>query len=133
MGSRLGRSAVVLWVAFFLVACTSTATAVPLPKDPRWKGGCRGVGTDMIIHGSATDPHVTWATSQDGSQRFEILWPVGYTVRFAPTLQVLDETGKVVAREGDQLTGACGAPEQAAPPPPIWVDGTDVGPAPSST
>ena len=133
MRSRLRRWAIVLWVVFLLVGCTSTTTAVPLPTDPLWKGGCRGVGTDLVIHGSATDPHVTWATSLDGSRRSEILWPVGYTAHFAPTLQVLDETGKVVAREGDRLIGACGGPEQAGPRPPIWVDGADIDPAPSST
>lgn len=132
MNSRLGRPAVVACVALLLVACT-TATAVPLPTDARWKGGCRGVGTDLIIHGSATDPQVTWATRPDDGQRVEILWPVGYSARFVPQLEVLDATGKVIAHDGDWLTGGCGAGEQPAPRPPIWVDETDVGPAPSPT
>jgi hypothetical protein len=104
----------------------------PLPSDPRWDGGCRGVGADLVIHGSATDPRVTRATGEDGDRRFEILWPVGYSARFVPGLQVLDASGTVVAREGDRLTGACGAGETPSGQP-IWVEGRDVQPALPST
>lgn len=126
------RAVLVLLAVLAVGACTSQT--VQLPSDPRWvaSGACRGVGTDMVIHGSATDPRVTWATSIDGQVRVEITWPVGYAARFVPDLEVLDETGKVIAREGDHLTGVCGGfntPSQQ----PVWVSGGQVAPEPSST
>lgn len=108
-----------------VVGCTRS-----LPVDPRWEGnGCRGVGTDVIIHGSAADPRVTWVTSPDTNDRTEIIWPVGYSARFVPALEVLDAAGKVVAREGDHLGGWC----RTADTPdgvPIWVEGREVVPHP---
>jgi hypothetical protein len=69
--------------------------------------GCFGTGTDMVIHGSTNDPRVTWVTTPDGSKRVEIVWPVGYSARFVPALEILDGAGKVVAHEGDHLIGWC--------------------------
>src|SRR5215510_6300343 len=93
-----------LVLAFLVAGCAHT-----LPVDPRWAGGgCGvGVGTDMVIHGSATDPRVRWATSPDTNERFEIVWPVGYSARFEPDLEVLNARGRVVAREGYRLIGWC--------------------------
>ena len=113
--------ALIAMLAIMLLGC-----APSLPVDPRWVGdGCRGVGTDVVIHGSAADPKVTWVTSPETGQRTEIIWPVGYSARFLPALEVLDETGRVVAREGDHLGGWC----RTANTPdgvPIRVDGSEV-------
>ena len=38
----------------------------------------------------------------------EVTWPAGYRARFNPNLEVLDESGNVVIREGDAVSGACG-------------------------
>jgi hypothetical protein len=101
-------------------ACTRSMS---LPSDPRWLGGgCRGTGTDMVIRGAADDPRVSWATTPDGGQRVEIVWPVGYSARFTPQLEVLDSAGVVVARDGDYLTGWC-ATADTTPGQPVWVEG----------
>jgi hypothetical protein len=124
-----------LAIAGLLGACSSRTTPA-LPVDPQWTGGgCRGTGTDVIIHGSITDPRVTWVTTLDGRQRVEIVWPVGYSARFVPGLEVLDARGTVVAWEGDHLGGWCRTADTPANVP-IWVEGREVVPAsglPSST
>jgi len=38
-------------------------------------------------------------------------WNVGYSARFTPKLELLDEHGNVVRREGDQLIGGCETPD----------------------
>jgi hypothetical protein len=79
-------------------------------------GVCAGTGLDAVLHGSPTDLHVAWL---DGEQvvgplgepevvRLEIVWPAGYRARFDPNLEILDENGNVVMREGDTVTGDCG-------------------------
>lgn len=122
-------------LGLIVIGCNPTPTTTPatgtsLPVDARWTGhGCRGVGTDVVIHGSAQDPWVTWAMSSETNQRTNIIWPVGYSARFVPALVILEETGKVVAREGDHLGGWC---QTADTPPgvPIWVEGREVVPQP---
>ena len=42
----------------------------------------------------------------DGT-RTELVWPVGFSARFRPTLEILDDAGAVIAREGDLVTGGC--------------------------
>jgi hypothetical protein len=79
----------------------------------------------MVIHGSTLDARVTWVTSPDTNERFEIVWPAGYSVRFEPDLEVLNENGRTVAREGYRLIGWC----RIGDPPhdiPVWVDGDNV-------
>ena len=72
-------------------------------------GACAGVGGDAVLHGSPTDPRVAWLDDKLGGQsRMEVTWPAGYRARFNPNLEVLDENGNVVIREGDAVTGACG-------------------------
>jgi hypothetical protein len=122
-------------LGLLVVACSSTPTptqaiAHALPVDPRWLGGgCRGVGTDVVIHGSPLDPRVTWVTSPQTNGRTEIIWPVGYSARFVPSLEVFDTTGKVVAREGDHLGGWCRTADMPTDVP-IWVEGREVVPRP---
>ena len=72
-------------------------------------GACAGVGGDAVLHGSPTDPRVAWLDDKLGGQsRMEVTWPAGYRARFNPNLEVLDENGNVVIREGDAVAGACG-------------------------
>lgn len=117
-------------LAIAAAACGAEPVITPsagpaLPFDPRWTGdGCRGVGADVVIHGSPIDANVSWVTSFNGF-RTEIIWPLGYSARFVPNLEILDQTGKVVAREGDHLGGWCktaDTPEGV----PIWVEASDV-------
>jgi hypothetical protein len=72
-------------------------------------GACAGVGGDAVLHGSPTDPRIAWLDYKLGGQsRMEVTWPAGYRARFNPNLEVLDENGNVVIREGDPVSGACG-------------------------
>jgi hypothetical protein len=81
---------------------------LPSTPLPTWQGSCGlGVGRDATLHGSASDGRVAWAINADGGVRFELLWPRGYTARFNPQLEVLDETGHAVAHEGDLIIGSC--------------------------
>jgi hypothetical protein len=81
-----------------------------LPTTNWLAGGmCAGVGLDAVLHGSPTDPRVAWLdNNMGGTPRMEVSWPAGYRARFNPNLEVLDENGNVVIREGDAVTGACG-------------------------
>ena len=71
---------------------------------------CAGVGINAIIRGDATDPRVAWLVNTTGT-RLDVVWPAGYKARFSPKLEVLDDTGTVVLRDGDPVTGACGMPQ----------------------
>jgi hypothetical protein len=116
------------FVAVFLVVagCRLTAVPRPLPADPAWRGGaCLGVGLDAVLHGDGADTRITWATDRASGDRIELLWPLDHRARFSPTLEVLDERGRVVAREGDLLIGGC---FDSAAPRVAWVSADDVRP-----
>jgi hypothetical protein len=93
------------------VFATVTANGVPI--------ACAGTGfaPDVRLHGSATDPRLAWMVWADGSRR-ELVWPLGYSARFDPGLEVLDEAGHVVAHEGTLLTGGCPMTSDGA----MWVE-----------
>lgn len=108
------RPIVAFGLAVVLSACELLAPSRPLPGNPAWLGGCSiGVGRKAVLHGSAFDPRVTWATDRAGGFRLELLWPVGYQARFSPNLELLDEQGAVVAREGDLIIGSCSITDPA--------------------
>ena len=48
------------------------------------------------------------ATFPSTSQRPSIEWPAGFRARYAPMLEVLDPSGRVVAREGQTVSDAQG-------------------------
>ncbi len=51
-----------------------------------------------------------------------LIWPPGFTARFAPQLEVIDPIGQIVMREGDPLGGSCLSASD------IWGTGLDCGP-----
>ena len=69
---------------------------------------CAGGGFvgDYRLHGSASDPRIVWMTDPHGT-REEVAWPVGYSARFRPSLELLDEHGDLVGREGTLVVGSC--------------------------
>ena len=76
-------------------------------------GACAGVSYDVgtvTIHGSAADPALSWIMFEPAGRREDLLWPADYRARFDPGLKVIDPSGRVVAREGDRVTGGCGMP-----------------------
>jgi hypothetical protein len=113
-----------------LVACSVTSPATTSPSEsqslapgphalPTFQAtadgvpaACAGVGYlgEVTIHGSTGDPTLTWIVFEPDGRRENLLWPAGYRARFAPALEVLDPSGRVVAREGDRVTGGCSMP-----------------------
>jgi hypothetical protein len=72
--------------------------------EPLCAGG--GFIGDIRLHGSASDPRLVWMTWPEKG-RIELAWPVGYSARFTPQLELLDDAGRVVGREGTYVTGGC--------------------------
>jgi hypothetical protein len=71
---------------------------------------CAGVGAEAVLRGSPTDPRIAWledTTSLATSQRRDVVWPAGYRARFSPGLEIVDENGNVVLRDGSKITGLC--------------------------
>ena len=121
------RATIATVAVLVLAACQLTEVTRPLPADPAWRGGsCLGVGLDVALRGDEADPRVVWAADRVTGDRVELLWPVGYRARFGPTLEVLDERGRVVGREGDLIIGGC---FQAPGLRVAWVSADDVRPA----
>jgi hypothetical protein len=93
---------------------------VHLPTAPAGESRvCLGVGLVTVLHGSIFDPQAVWLESMDGKQRIEAEWPPGYTAWFTPGLEVRDEDGDTVLRDGDLVDGSCGhdgGTERLAPP-----------------
>lgn len=84
---------------------------------------CAGGGFvgDVHLHGSLDDPRLAWMIRY--GKREELVWPVGYSARFTPALEVLDENGQVIATEGSFVPAGCPAangvyPEFHHPTPP---------------
>jgi hypothetical protein len=73
---------------------------------------CGGGGfvEPVTLHGSPSDPAVTWILFETSRGRENVVWPWGYRARFAPSLEVLDETGRLVAKEGVLIEGGCPMP-----------------------
>jgi hypothetical protein len=88
----------------------SGEVALPNPSPshlpPDVKAACGGIGIDATLHGSASDPHLTWLVNNLGT-RIEVVWQPDYRARFTPKLEVLDENDEVVLREGDHISGGC--------------------------
>lgn len=103
-----------------LVACSTHVPPSPVAIGPNtfalpaanWQrdGGtllCAGRGfIDATIHGSADDAMVVWVNR--AGARLRLAWPsTGYVARFKPALEVVDESGNVLFREGDSVGGGC--------------------------
>jgi hypothetical protein len=68
----------------------------------------------MTIRGDATDPRFVWEVGPNGGRQ-DVVWPAGYTARFTPKVEVLDPSGRVVLRDGDQLPdGGCAIGQSGA-------------------
>jgi hypothetical protein len=91
------------------LALTVGACAIsrPLPTVEVFNGACRGVGLDGHVTGDPFDPRLAWVIHDDGGGRIDVIWPPGYTARFTPRLEVLDEQGAVAYRDGDPVSGGC--------------------------
>jgi hypothetical protein len=93
-----------LILAGLLVAGCATTRSLPTLDTG---GGCRGVGLDARIAGDPSDPRLVWLLDNQGGGREEVVWPTGYSARFTPQVEVLDEHGMVAFRQGDVVSGGC--------------------------
>jgi hypothetical protein len=97
---------------FVLVAIALIAGCGPAPKPQSnlptvaTFNECAGVGTSGHIASNPADPRIAWLALESGIRR-EVIWPPGYTARFTPKLEILDETGAVAFRDGDSVGGGC--------------------------
>lgn len=94
-----------------MVAAACAASPEPSPRPPAVfalpaapvQAVCRGVGLEARLTGSPSDPRIAWL--EPGGRR--LVWPFGFVARFSPTLEILDQDGMLVMREGDAVSGAC--------------------------
>jgi hypothetical protein len=79
---------------------SSSHTTVSLPTSS-WRQGQASRLAEMegVLEGSANDGCVWLMT---GATKTPIVWPDGYVARFDP-LEIVDDSGHVVARAGDHL------------------------------
>ena len=71
-----------------------------------FQGACRSVGLEARLAGSPVDPRVVWL-EPGGLADARLVWPLGFSARFSPRLEILDRDGKLVMSEGDPVSGAC--------------------------
>ncbi len=89
-----------------LAAAACDTAPRPLPAVDRWSGVCRGVGLEATLTGDPADPRLAWLVTSDGVRR-DVIWPPRYSARFSPHLEVLDESGRVVFRDGSTIGAGC--------------------------
>lgn len=116
------------WITYGLALALAACTTQPAPTPQRALGPgeqwvpvarwvdssgraeplCAGGGFvgEIRLRGSANDPRLVWMTWPDIG-RIELAWPIGYSARFTPELELLDDSGRVVGREGTYVTGGC--------------------------
>ena len=101
----------VMLVAACSISPAPTGSSWPIVALPtlQWDtGACRGVGLEATLVGDPADPRIVWLTDAEGRRR-DLIWPPGYTARFAPELQVIDRSGTVVFVGGERIDGGCTA------------------------
>jgi hypothetical protein len=131
-----------LALAIVLAACSAIGPGTALPTPSRALGPgerwlpvanwaddhgtpilCAGGGFvgGFFLRGSPEDPRMAWMRFPDGT-RHELAWPIGYSARFDPALEVLDDRGHVIAREGSHIGGGCETAD-----PDVWSVGFETG------
>jgi hypothetical protein len=92
------------------VAITTLPDVTPSADN----AACMGVGFgDAFLRGDRTAAEPVWielASGLGGNARRSVTWPAGFRARFTPRLELLDASGRIVAREGDLLTRLGGYP-----------------------
>jgi hypothetical protein len=122
--SRRGVSAFLLTIAAVLVLAGCGGQPVPLltgwgalgPKDD----GMVGCYTNFAVGQLVVDAEFGTALIEDGREAVPVMWPPGHTGRQSGSeVEVLDKSGKVIARTGNryQIEGA----GSARYPEPGWL------------
>lgn len=63
--------------------------------------------TAFLLEATADAADPVWGRRPDGSTLL-IAWPPGFSVRFSPQAEVVDSLGRVVARQGEEISDAGG-------------------------
>ena len=77
-----------------LRAAPSVAPGVPV--------ACMEALASGVLEADPADPALVWLAS--GDERTDLTWPFGFRVRFTPDAEVLAPGGRVVAREGQEIS-----------------------------
>jgi len=60
-----------------------------------------------MITGSPSDPRLVWVRDNSSGRELPLVWPPNWTARFDPKLEVINPSGVLRFRDGDQVTGGC--------------------------
>jgi hypothetical protein len=103
-------------VVFASVVVSGCAARLTLPNPIESVNGvpilCAGgaYAEPARLHGSFDRQAHTWIFLERSQERRDVVWPVGYTAEFRPSLVVFDDVGRPVAYEGDIVRGGCPMP-----------------------
>jgi len=68
---------------------------------------CAGIGfIGATLQADPNDPRVAWIAIKDHGTK-GVIFPMGFTARFTPKLEVFDASGQVRFRAGDAIDGGC--------------------------
>ena len=117
MTERVARDARVRWLFAFVVlasACRAPnvdvmpAAGTPLPtlmvasQGPDVLVVCdKGLFSGRLT-GDERDSRLVWLTSPTGD-RLDVDWPIGFSVRFHPQMEVIAPDGVVVGKAGEEI------------------------------
>jgi hypothetical protein len=115
----------ILLLALLVSGCRSE-TGNPLPAA-EFPARCRGLGVEATLEGDEADPRVAWLVHESGDET-RLVWPPGWSARFAPSLEILDDRGRVRMRAGDHVSNACLKGTSDDPSSVMMVEGLVLGP-----
>ena len=102
MQKRLGRSITVAFILLAVAGCSVLAPAAGLKTAPAPPQACMEALTSGTL--ARNDQSGLGIVSSDGTVT-PVEWPFGYSARNElGRLVLVDETGKAVAREGDEIS-----------------------------
>lgn len=128
---RILRLVLVL-VAVAAVGCAAPAPAglIPVPTSAAsgFPGGPAACPAALLEGELVADDEFGFVVAHADGFTSAVTWPHGYVARDAPRRELLDDTGRIVAREGDLL--ALGGGQGSAGPGFVVCGQLDVTPVP---
>jgi len=118
-------------VSFAAAACAGPAPAdlIPVPTSaPAGFFGPTACPAALLEGELVADEEFGFVVAHADGFSSPVTWPNGYVARDAPRRELLDDSGRVVAREGDSV--ALGGGEGSAGPGFVVCGQLDVTPAP---
>ena len=102
---NLMRGTFAMAAGLVMAATTACTTLISVPTQKPQPPGTPQACPAALITGTLV-ADVRWGIALDDPAGFvrEVVWPSGYAARDDGRLLLLNEAGRVVAREGDQVT-----------------------------